>query len=200
MRAKSVTVLSCIFMLFVFGSLMNARAQAGKWSSYFKLKSGQFFKYQMKSERGLAGWASIKIDDAGGGALNVTLAGRWTKDFSETVRMKPGMSAFDFIYAAKDMQITNALAGLVNVEASVIENAQWKDGFKWAQGDSSIVVSGQKECAGVKGLCATSSSKSFGRAQKRTYCVNPDLPLPIFVEVPAANDTWTYELVEKKGV
>jgi len=28
--------------------------------------------------------------------------------------------------------------------------------------------------------------------------VNSDLPLPLYAEVPAANDTWTYTLVERK--
>lgn len=201
---KRVNFLSFMFVFLVCAAgnaLMNAAEQtnAGKWS-YFKFKPGQFFRYQMKSARGLTGWASIKLEDGGNGVLNVTLAGKWTKEFSETVKMKPGMSGFDFIYSAKDSEITNALASLMNVDAAVIDNTTWRDGFKWTQGDRSIEVVGQKEYAGVKGLVATFSSKLFGRVQKQTYCVNTNLPLPIFVEVPAANDTWTYELVEKRGI
>jgi hypothetical protein len=53
---------SFLFLTFMFLSVFtagrgirNASAQdsSGKWS-YFKFKSGQFFKYEMKSERGLS--------------------------------------------------------------------------------------------------------------------------------------------------
>ena len=44
------------------------------------------------------------------------------------------------------------------------------------------------------------TNKVFGRLQKRTYCVNSNIPLPIYARVPAANDTWTYDLVEIKGI
>jgi hypothetical protein len=182
-------------------SLSGAPAQdsSGKWS-YFKFKSGQFFKYEMKSERGLKGWLSIKIEDESPGVLNVTLAGKWTGEFSETAKLKPGMSAFDLVYAFKNVEIPNAAGSLLNINADVVDNTIWKDGFHWTQGDRSIEVKGERECAGIKGLLATYSSKVFGRAQKRTYCVNSNIPLPLYAEVPAANDTWTYELVESKGI
>jgi hypothetical protein len=203
MRSKAVSFLLFIFAFLVVAtavSLIDAAAQtgAGRWD-YFKFKPGQYFKYQMKSARGLSGWASFKIDDGGNGVLNVTLAGKWTKDFSEVVKLKPGMQAFNFINSAKDIEITNAMSSLVSVDFPV-ENLALKEGFKWAQGDQSMEVAGQKEYAGIKGFMVTYNSKSFGRAQKRTYCISPNVPLPIFVEVPAANDTWTYELVEKRGI
>jgi len=197
-----LSLLSVLFLVIAAGiTVNNAAAQnsAGKWS-YFKFKAGQYFKYDLKSERGIKGWVSIKVEDGGNGVFNVTLAGNWSGEFSETVKMKPGMSAFDFIYSPKNIQITNAMASLVNVDAVVIDNTTWKDGFKWAQGDRSIEVAGEKEYAGIRGLLVTYSSKLFGRVQKRTYCVNSNLPLPVFVEVPAANGTWTYALVEKKGI
>jgi len=55
-------------------------------------------------------------------------------------------------------------------------------------------------CAGIKGLLVNYTNKVFGRLQKRTYCVNSNIPLPIYARVPAANDTWTYDLVEIKGI
>ena len=179
----------------------NAAAQGsgGKWS-YFKIKPGQFFKYNMKGERGLNGWLSIKIEDGGGGAFDVTIAGKWTEEFSETAKLKPRKTAFDLLYSFKNVAITNAAGGLLDISADIVDNTMLKDGFKWAQGDKSIEVKGGKECAGVKGLLVNYTSKLFGRVQKRTYGVNPDFPLPIYAVIPAANDTWTYELVEKKGI
>jgi hypothetical protein len=205
MRFRRINLV-CLALVLLFvctagNSVTDAAAQnsAGKWS-YFKFKPGQYFKYELKTERGIKGWVSLKVEDGGNGILNVTLAGKWTGEFSETVKMKPGMSAFDFIYSPKNSEITNAMSSLVDIDPAIVDNTAWKDGFKWAQGDKSIEVAGEKEYAGVKGLLVTYSSKLFGRVQKRTYCVNSSLPLPVFVEVPAANGTWTYELVEKKGI
>lgn len=176
-----------------------AQSSSEKWS-YFKFQPGQFFRYEMKSERGLKGWLSVKVETESPGVLNVTVAGKWTAEFSETAKLKPGMSAFDLVYAFKNIEIPNATGSLLNVAAVVVDNTTWKDGFTWTQGDNSIEVKGERECAGIKGLLATYSSKSFGRAQKRTYGVNSKIPLPIYAQVPAANDTWTYELVEAKGI
>jgi len=177
--------------------LAAAQGNSGKWG-YFKFKPGQSFKYDMTSERGLKGWLSIKIEDGGNGILNVTLAGKWTGDFSETAKLKPGMSAFDLVYAFKNAEIPNATSSLLDVAAVIVDNTMWKDGFHWAQGDTSIDVKGEKEYAGIKGLLVVYGSEVFGRVQKRTYGVNSDLPLPLYAEVPAANDTWTYTLVERK--
>jgi hypothetical protein len=179
-------------------SAAAAQDSSGKWS-YFQFKPGQFLKYEMKSERGLSGWLSIRIEDGSPGGLNVTLAGKWTGEFSETAKLKPGMSAFEFVYAFKNVDIPNAAGSLLNMDAVLVDNTTWKDGFHWAQGDQSIEVKGEKECAGIKGLLVAYTSKNFGRVQKRTYGVNSRIPLPIYAEVPAANDTWTYELVESKG-
>ncbi len=193
--------LGCLFALAVGSALGAVAAQGGpgKWS-YFQFKPGQYLKYDMKSARGIQGGLGIKVEDGGKGVLNVTVSGKWTKDFSEMAKLKPGQSAFDLAYAFKDIEITNAASSLLDVDAAVVENTVWKDGFKWAQGDNSIEVKGEKECAGVKGLLAVYAYKTFGRVQKKTFGVNAGLPLPIYVEVPAANDTWTYTLVEKKGL
>ena len=110
----------------------------------------------------------------------MTVAGKWTAEFSETAKLKPGMSAFDLVYAFKNIEIPNAAGSLLNVDAVVIDNTTWKDGFTWTQGDNSIEVKGERECAGIKGLLATYSSKSFGQAQKRTYGVNAKIPLPVY--------------------
>jgi len=177
-----------------------AQKSSGKWS-YFKFKPGQFLKYEMKSERGLKGWLSIKVEGESQGILSVTLAGKWADaEFSETVPLKPKMSAFDLVYSFKNVEILNAAGSLLNIDAAVVDNTTWENGFHWAQGDQSIDVKGERECAGIKGLLVVYSSKTFGRVQKRTYCVNSNFPLPLYAEVPAANDTWTYELVESKGI
>lgn len=200
---QRVNFRSLMLMLLLTFAAGNGLSDAGiqntsvKWS-YFKFKPGQFFRYEMKSEGGLKGWLSIKIEDGSNGVLNVTLAGKWTGEFSETAKLKPGMSPFDLVYAFKNAEIPNAASSLLNIDAVVVDNTTWKDGFHWAQGDTSIDVKGEKECAGIKGLLVVYGNKVFGRVQKRTYGVNSDLPLPLYAEVPAANDTWTYTLVERK--
>lgn len=205
MRLKGINLLTLLVGLcFVLsaGNIVNdaaAQNTGGKWS-YFKFKAGQYFKYELRSDRNLKGWVSIKVEDGGNGVFNVTLAGKWTHEFSEIVKLKPGMSAFDFIYSPKNSEITNAMSSLVNIDATIVDNTTWKDGFKWAQRDRTIEVAKEKEYAGIRGLLVTCSSKLFGRVEKRTYCVNSNVPLPIFAEVPAANGTWTYELVEKRGI
>jgi hypothetical protein len=178
-----------LFALAVGNGLGNivAQSSSGKWS-YFKFKPGQYLKYEMTSERGLKGWLSIKIEEGGNGVFNVTIAG------------KPGMSAIDLVYVFKNDEIPNAASNLLDIDAIVVDNTTWKDGFKWTKGDNSIEVKGERECAGMKGLLAVYTRKVFGRIQKSTYGVNSDLPLPLYAEVPAANDTWTYELVEVKGI
>ena len=193
--------LVCLFALAVGNGLGNivAQSSSGKWS-YFKFKPGQYLKYEMTSERGLKGWLSIKIEEGGNGVFNVTIAGKWMKEFSETAKLKPGMSAFDLVYVFKNDEIPNAASNLLNIDAIVVDNTTWKDGFKWTKGDNSIEVKGERECAGMKGLLAVYTSKVFGRIQKSTYGVSFNLPLPLYAEVPAANDTWTYKLVEVKGI
>ena len=205
MYRKRVNLLALTFLslcAFAAGnglSVATAQSSSEKWS-YFKFQSGQFFRYEMKSERGLAGWLSVRIEADSPGVLSVSLAGKWTSEFSETAKLKPGMSAFDLVYAFKNPEIPNAAGSLLNIDAVVVDNTTWKDGFIWTQGDKSIEVKGERECAGIKGLVADYGSKSFGRVQKRTYAVNPNIPLPLYAQVPAANDTWTYELVEVKGI
>ena len=202
-RKGNLLFTAFLFVLaFAGGSLLDGAAaqnSPGKWS-YFKFKSGQFFKYEMKSEQSLKGWLSIKIEDGGSEAFKVTVAGKWTEEFSETAKLKPGMSAFDLVYSFKNVAISNAAGSLLDINADILDNTLWKDGFRWAQGDKSIEVKGERECAGIKGLLVNCSSKLFGRVQKRTYGVNTNLPLPIYAEVPAANGTWIYELVEKTGI
>jgi len=178
----------------------DGQSASEKWS-YFEFNSGQFFKYKLTSERGLEGWVSIKVEDGEGDALNITLAGNWMGEFSETAKLEPGMSPMDFVYSVENFQIPNAMGSLLMVDNEIIENATWKDGFKWAQDDKSIEVSGTQEYAGVQGLMMTYTSTHFAtkKVQKKIYCVNPDLPLPLYLQCPAANDTWTYELIEIKG-
>lgn len=205
MRRKRVNLFALTFLsLFAFAAgnglgLTAAQSSSEKWS-YFKFQPGHFFRYEMKSERGLTGWLSVKIEAESPGVLKVTLAGKWTGEFSETASLKSGMAAFDLVYSFKNPMIPNAAGSIINIDAVVVENTTWKDGFTWTQGDNSIVVKGEKECAGIKGLVAVYTSKVFGRVQKRTYGVNPNIPLPLYAQVPAANDTWTYELVEIKGI
>jgi len=205
MHFQRVNLLSITFfslLAFAAGNGLSAAAaksSSEKWS-YFKFQPGQFFRYEMKSERGLKGWLSIRIEAESPGVLSVTVAGKWTGEFSETAKLKPGMSAFDLVYAFKNPEIPNAAGSLLDIDAVVVDNTTWKDGFTWTQGDNSIEVKGERESAGIKGLVAIYSSKVFGRAQKRTYSVNSNIPLPLYAQVPAANDTWTYELVETKGI
>jgi len=60
------------------------------------------------------------------------------------------MSAFDLVYAFKNIEIPNAAGSLLNVDAAVIDNTTWKDGFTWAQGDQSIAVKGRGNAPGLR--------------------------------------------------
>ena len=179
----------------------NGQSASEKWS-YFEFKSGQYFKYQLISERGLEGWVSIKVEDGGNSTFNITLAGNWMGEFSETAKLESGMSPMDFVYSVENFQIPNAMGSILMVDSEIIENAIWKDGFKWAQDDKSIEVSGTQEYAGILGLVMTYTSTHFAtkKVQKKIYCINTDLPLPLYLQCPAANDTWMYELIEIKGL
>lgn len=206
-RIYGLYSLFVVFMFIVVGiGLILADQPAGqnaseKWS-YFEFKSGQFFKYQLTSERGLEGWVSIKVEDGGDQNFNITLAGNWMGEFSETAKLKPGMSAQDFVYSVQNFQIPNVMSSLFIVDSVITDNVTWKDGFKWTQGDKSIEVSGTQEYAGIQGLVMTYSSQHFvtKQVQKRIYCVCLDLPLPLYLQCPAANDTWTYQLIEVNGL
>jgi hypothetical protein len=206
-RIYGFSSLLVAFMFIVMGiGLILADQPAGqstseKWS-YFEFKSGQYFKYQLTSERGLEGWVSIKVEDGGDGVFNITLAGKWMGEFSETAKLKPGMSAQAFVYSVQNFQIPNVMSSLFIVDSVITNNVTWEDGFKWAQGDKSIEINGTQEYAGLNGLVMTYSSQHFvtKKVQKMTYCVNLDLPLPLYLQCPAANDTWTYQLVEVNGL
>ena len=190
----------CVCGLLVFSiAAVSAQTGSGKWA-FLKLKAGEYFKYAMKSDRGLSGWVSIKAEDAGGGVLKVTLAGEWAGSFSEVQKLKPGMSGQDLYYKIKDPTASNAMGSILFFDNALVDDTTWKDGFTWSQGTRSIAVKDSKTCLGVQGLLATFTSKSFGKVQKSVYCVNPAFPLPIYVSVPGANDTFTLELTEKKGI
>ena len=178
----------------------DSQSASEKWS-YFEFKPGQFFKYKLTSERGLEGWVSVKVEDGGSGAFNVTLAGNWMGEFSETAKLEPGTAPMDFVYSVENFQIPNAMGSLLMVDSEIIQNVTWKDGFKWVQGDKSIEVSGTQEYAGIQGLVMTYTSTHFAtkKVQKKIFCVNPELSLPLYLQCPAANDTWSYELIEVTG-
>ena len=179
----------------------GGQSDSEKWS-YFEFKSGQYFKYQLTSERGLEGWVSVKVEDGEGDALNITLTGNWMGEFSETAKLEPGMAPMDFVYSVEDFQIPNAMGSLLMVDNEIIENATWKDGFTWTQDDKSIKISGTQEYAGIQGLVMTYTSTHFAtkKVQKKIYCVDPEIPLPLYLQCPAANDTWMYELIEVNGL
>jgi len=179
----------------------DGQSDSEKWS-YFEFKPGQFFKYKLTSERGLEGWVSVKVEDGEGDALNITLTGNWMGEFSETVKLEPGMAPMDFVYSVEDFQIPNAMGSLLMVDSEILQNVTWKDGFKWVQGDKSIEVSGTQEYAGIQGLVMTYTSTHFAtkKVQKKIYCVDPEIPLPLYLQCPAANDTWMYELIEVNGL
>jgi hypothetical protein len=193
------SVFAIVVGLLVF-SIVSAGAQSGSGTwAFFQLKAGQYFKYSMKSERGMAGWVSLKADDAGGGALNVTLSGKWAGDFSEVVKLKPKMSAQDFYFAIKDPSASNAFISLLEISDVLVSQMTWKDGFTRTKGSDSVVVKGSKTYLGITGFVATLTGKFLGKTQVSVYCVNAGFPLPLSAKTPGANDTFTLELVEKKG-
>jgi hypothetical protein len=199
------TIFTVLIFLFIgvsynLAESPNGQSASEKWS-YFEFKSGQFFKYKLTSERGLEGWVSIKVEEGEGDALNITLAGDWLGEFSETAKFEPGTAPMEFVYSVENFEIPNAMGSLLMVDGAIIENVIWKDGFTWSQDDKSAEVRGTQEYNGIQGLVMTFTSTHFAtkEVRKRIYCVNPDLPLPLYLQCPAANDTWTYTLIEAAG-
>jgi hypothetical protein len=199
MNGTARGILAAISVAFTLGTgaADTLAAESGPWA-YFKLRPGQFFKYKQKGERALSGWFTIDVKAGDKNDLKVTIAGKWTSDYSETVTLKPGKTGFDLATSFKDVNITNAVSALLDVDAPIVEHLTLQDGFKWTQGDKTLTVHGDKEVAGVNGKLVTYSFQVFGRTTTKTLAINPDMPLPIYAEVPAANDKWTYTLVEKK--
>ncbi len=205
--SKNKKLLHLRFIPMILGILLipcisgfSAQEGSQKWN-YFQFKAGQFFKYQIKSERGLSGWVSIKVEAGDEGALNIAIAGNWMGGWSETKALNQDMSALEFVYSFENFEIPNAVSNLLIANEDIIQKTVWQEGFNWAEGSKAITVGRSRTVAGVEGVVMVYTSKHFAtqKSETRTYCVNSDLPLPLSVECPAANDTWTYELAEISG-
>lgn len=206
-KRSSISAAAAVLLLMLFTGAHRIPAHAAgtddaKTWSHFAFKPGQFFKYTLTSQRGLSGWVSVAVAGGEGKALNITLAGSWMGDFSETAVLEPGMSAMDFVYSMEDFNIPNAMGSLLMADSEITGSPVCQEGFEKTAGDKSIKVRGTCEYAGIKGLTVNFQSKHFatGKIEKRVYCLKHDLPLPLYVQCPAANDTWTYELTEVKGL
>lgn len=175
-------------------------AALGGWR-HFDFKPGQFMKYSLTSERGLEGWVSIKVDPGAGGNLDLTLEGNWVFDeISETATLERGMVPFDFTYSLSSSAI-NLLSSLFIVDNIPFHQAKWQEGHRWEEGDKILEVGGEETYAGVTGrVVIYEAPHTFtGETQNFKYVVKLDFPLPLFMETPAANDTWYYELTEVSG-
>ena len=172
----------------------------GGWS-YFQFKEGQYLKYNIKSVRGLTGWASIEVKKNDKGEQVLVCMGNWgLSEFSVSNVLKPGVNGEDFAFAL-DTAASNALGSLFSISYVPFAEVKWEDGFVWIGKDEAIKVSQEEEYAGVTGrvMTYTSLNAFTQKEQKRVYCINLKYPLPLKLECPAANDTWIYELAEAKG-
>lgn len=168
-----------------------------KWD-YFQFSDKQYFKYKMISERGLEGWTSIQVKKGSDDSFDISISGRWTSEFSETVNYRPGMSSFDFIFSAENFEIATALGSLMNIDGFIVDNTVFKKGFEFSEGDKKLKIKGTDEYCGISGFILEYSAKNPVNQTSSTsiYNINTALPLPLYAKVPAANDTWIYELVE----
>ena len=176
-------------------------AAMGGWK-HCDFKPGQFMKYSVTSARGLEGWVSIKVDSGEGGNLDLTIEGNWVLggDISETAILVRGMVPFDFVYTLSS-DASNLLSSLFILNNIPFHQVKWEEGHRWEEEAKILEVGGEETYAGVTGRVVTyEAPQAFtGETQNYKHVVKLDFPLPLFVETPAANDTWYYELTEVSG-
>lgn len=189
----------------------NSGGDSGIGESYFAamggwkhcdFKPGQFMKYSVTSARGLEGWVSIQVDSGEGGNLDLTIEGNWVLggDISETATLVRGMVPFDFVYTLST-DASNLLSSLFILDNIPFHQVKWEEGYRWEEEAKILEVGEEETYAGVAGRAVTyEAPHAFtGETQNYKYVVKLDCPLPLFVETPAANDTWYYELTEVSG-
>ncbi len=176
-------------------------ASMGGWK-HCDFKPGQFMKYSITTERGLEGWISVRVDSGEGDDLDLTIEGNWVlgEDISETATFSRGTDPFYFVHSLS-VEASNLLSNLFDLTGIPFAEVKWEEGYRWEEGDKTLAVGGEETCAGLTGLVVTyEAPHAFtGEAQNYKYVIKPDFPLPLFVETPAANDTWYYELIEVSG-
>lgn len=176
-------------------------SNVGGWS-HLALKHGQFIKYNLTSERGSEGWVSITVESGANSSLDITLAGNWgiAGEFSETATFTSDMTPFDFTYSL-DVGIINAVSTLFLIDHIPFAEVTWEEGYRWEEGDKLVEVGATETYAGLTGRVMTYESKHVvtGEEQFYKFVINLDFPLPLFIENPAVNDTWYYELAEIDG-
>ena len=167
-------------------------AALGGWK-HFNFKPGQFMKYSVTSARGLEGWASIMVDSGEGDNLDQTIEGYRGigEDISETATLVRGMMPTDFTYTISS-DASNLLSSLFNATNIPFHQVEWTEGHRWEDGEIILEVGGEETYAGVTGrVVSYEAPHAFtGEPQNYIYVINLDYPLPLFVECPAANDTW----------
>lgn len=172
----------------------------GGWA-YFNFQPGQYFYYEVSSDRSGDGWVSITVEEGSDDTLDITCAGNWgLGEFSDTATLTKDMDGWDLSMTLSP-EGSNAMSSLLDISSVAWENVYWELGTEVTSGDKSYTVSEEADYAGIIGMVMVHKYKHFitKEDQQRTYCVNLDVPLPIYVECPAANDTWRYQLTEIEG-
>lgn len=176
-------------------------AALGGWR-HFDFKPGQFMKYSLTTERGLEGWVSVQVDSGEGANLDLTIEGNWVLggDISETATLAPAMEPFEFTYSLES-EGSNLFSSLAIFDNIPFHQVKWEEGYLWEEESKILEVGGEETYAGITGRVVTyEAPHAFtGEAQYFKYVIKLDFPLPLYVETPAANDTWYYELTEVSG-
>jgi hypothetical protein len=174
----------------------------GGWG-HLNFKPGQYFYYDVSSDRTGEGWVSIRIEKGDkDDTLAVTCEGDWgLGEFSDTATFTKGMSGWDLAMELSTVG-SNAMISLLNGAIIPLDKAVWEEGAEVAYGDNTFSCTGTAEHAGVTGLTMVCDSKhSFtGDDLHYIYRINFDFPLPLFLESPAANDIWRYTLSSYEGI
>ena len=106
----------------------------------------------------------------------------------------------DFIYTLGTEAI-NVFSSLFILDNIPFHEVKWEEGYRWDEDTKILEVGGEETYAGVAGRVVTyKAPHTFtGETQNFKYVIKLDFPLPLFVESPAANDQWYYELTEVSG-
>lgn len=174
----------------------------GGWK-HLSFKPGQYFLYDVSSDRIGDGWVSIRVAEGDNkDTLAVTCEGDWgLGEFSDTVNFTKGMSGWDLAMELSTVG-SNAMISLLNGGILPLEEAVWEEGAEVTYGDYTFYCEGTAEQAGVNGITMVCDAKHSitGRDLHYIYRVNFDFPLPLFLEAPAANDIWRYTLAAYEGL
>ena len=174
---------------------------------FFKFQAGQYLKYRVSVAGATEGWFTVNITDGGSGKLKLDVAGNYAgQTFAGTVTASTDTVANDTIQGLSG----NPFAMICVVPLfSIPWNQYFLDanlelGKKWSYEAPGVKVefevTGTQTYAGLTGSVGTWKTTSGGQTMTCSFCVNPSLPMALYVKYYATPASWLeYTLLEATG-